>query len=59
MSNEMNTNTPLIQVKNLKQYFNVNTGFFSSKPLKAVNDISFDIMEGETLAAEVMKKAGK
>ena len=59
MSNEMNTNTPLIQVKNLKQYFNVNTGFFSSKPLKAVNDISFDIMEGETLGLVGESGCGK
>ena len=40
MNNE-NT-TPLIEVRNLKQYFQINTGFFSSKPLKAVNDISMD-----------------
>ena len=59
MSNEMNTNTPLIQVKHLKQYFNINTGFFSSRPLKAVDDISFDIMEGETLGLVGESGCGK
>ena len=59
MSNEMNTNSPLIQVKHLKQYFNISTGFFSSRPLKAVDDISFDIMEGETLGLVGESGCGK
>ena len=59
MSNQSKNGEPLIRVSHLKQYFPINTGFFKTKPLKAVDDISFDIMEGETLAAEVMKKAGK
>ena len=59
MSNEMNTNAPLIQVKHLKQYFNISTGFFSSRPLKAVDDISFDIMEGETLGLVGESGCGK
>ena len=29
---------PLIEIKNLKQYFNINMGMFRSKPLKAVDD---------------------
>ena len=40
---------PLVSVRHLKQYFNINTGFFKSTPLKAVDDISFTIREGETL----------
>ena len=30
----------LVEVKNLKEYFNINTGMFSNKPLKAVDDVS-------------------
>ena len=29
----------LVEVNNLKKYFNVNTGMFTSKPLKAVDDV--------------------
>ena len=39
----------LVEVKHLKEYFNINTGLFSSKPLKAVDDVSFAIRRGETL----------
>ena len=39
----------LVEVKHLKEYFNINTGMFSSKPLKAVDDVSFSIRRGETL----------
>ena len=45
MSNENNHGEPLIRVSHLKQYFPINVGFFWTKPLKAVDDISFDIME--------------
>ena len=54
-----NTGTPLIEVRNLKQYFPINTGFFSSKPLKAVDDISFSIREGETLGLVGESGCGK
>ena len=43
------TNDVLVEVKNLKEYFNITTGMFSSKPLKAVDDVSFAIRRGETL----------
>jgi oligopeptide transport system ATP-binding protein len=42
-------NKTLVEVKNLKEYFNINTGMFTSKPLKAVDDVSFAIRKGETL----------
>ena len=29
------TNDVLVEVKHLKEYFNITTGMFSSKPLKA------------------------
>ena len=49
MSDNIKTEQPLIQVKNLKQYFDVNMGWFKNKPLKAVDDVSFNINKGETL----------
>ena len=50
---------PLIRVSHLKQYFQISTGFFKSRPLKAVDDISFDIMEGETLGLVGESGCGK
>lgn len=38
------TDRPLVEVKNLKQYFNVG----HKQQLKAVDDISFAIRRGET-----------
>ena len=57
MSNTQNK--PLIQVKNLKKYFDINTGLFRSRPLKAVDDVSFDIMKGETLGLVGESGCGK
>ena len=48
MNKEQNS-TPLIQVNNLKQYFKINVGAFKSKPLKAVDDVSFAINKGVRL----------
>ena len=50
---------PLIEVKNLKQYFDINMGFFRSKPLKAVDDVSFAIKKGETLGLVGESGCGK
>ncbi|MBQ6384877.1 MAG: ABC transporter ATP-binding protein [Lachnospiraceae bacterium] len=57
--NTPNAEQPLIEVRHLKQYFNINTGFFQSKPLKAVDDISFSIREGETLGLVGESGCGK
>ena len=46
------TETPLVDVRHLKEYFPVSTGFFKSTPLKAVDDVSFQIRRGETLGLE-------
>ena len=54
-----NTKEPLIRVNHLKQYFDINMGFFKSKPLKAVDDISFSINEGETLGLVGESGCGK
>ena len=49
----------LIEVKNLKEYFDISTGMFSSKPLKAVDDVSFAIRKGETLGLVGESGCGK
>ena len=49
----------LVEVKNLKKYFPVNTGMFTSKPLKAVDDVSFAIRKGETLGLVGESGCGK
>ena len=49
----------LVEVKNLKEYFYINTGMFTSKPLKAVDDVSFTIRKGETLGLVGESGCGK
>ena len=53
------SNTPLIEVKDLKQYFNINMGLLKSKPLKAVDGVSFTINKGETLGLVGESGCGK
>ena len=55
----MTENKPLIEVKDLKQYFNISTGMFKSKPLKAVDGVSFYINKGETLGLVGESGCGK
>ena len=55
----MNENKTLVEVKNLKEYFNISTGVFTSKPLKAVDDVSFSIRKGETLGLVGESGCGK
>lgn len=50
---------PLIEVKGLKQYFNINMGMFQTKPLKAVDGVSFSIRKGETLGLVGESGCGK
>ena len=52
-------NRPLVEVKNLKEYFNINMGLFKTKPLKAVDDVSFTIQKGETLGLVGESGCGK
>ena len=49
----------LVEVKHLKEYFNINTGVFTTKPLKAVDDVSFSIKKGETLGLVGESGCGK
>ena len=55
----MNEKKPLIEVNHLKQYFNIQMGMFKSKPLKAVDDVSFSINKGETLGLVGESGCGK
>ena len=49
----------LVEVSHLKEYFPINTGMFTSKPLKAVDDVSFSIRLGETLGLVGESGCGK
>ena len=49
----------LVEVRHLKEYFNINVGMFKSKPLKAVDDVSFSIRKGETLGLVGESGCGK
>ena len=49
----------LVEVSHLKEYFPINTGMFTSKPLKAVDDVSFSIRRGETLGLVGESGCGK
>ena len=53
------SNQPLLEVKDLKQHFNINMGLFKSKPLKAVDGVSFSIRKGETLGLVGESGCGK
>ncbi len=52
-------NNNLLEIKNLKQYFDISMGLLKSKPLKAVDDISFSIEKGETLGLVGESGCGK
>ena len=43
MTNENAKSEYLLEVKDLKQYFPVRTGFMKTLPLKAVDGVSFSI----------------
>lgn len=49
----------LVEVKDLKQYFSINTGLFRTRPLKAVDGVSFYIDRGETLGLVGESGCGK
>ncbi|WP_416445496.1 ABC transporter ATP-binding protein [Leeuwenhoekiella sp. A16] len=52
--------TPLVEVKNVSKNYYTNAGFFrKSEIVKAVDDVSFDIYEGETLGLVGESGCGK
>ncbi|MBR3561808.1 MAG: ATP-binding cassette domain-containing protein [Oscillospiraceae bacterium] len=52
-------NTPLVEIRHLKEYFPINVGMLKTKPLKAVDDVSFAIRKGETLGLVGESGCGK
>ena len=62
MSENLNRNqgqTPLVEVKDLQEYFPIKTGLFSKKILKAVDGVNFSINPGETLGLVGESGCGK
>jgi ABC-type oligopeptide transport system ATPase subunit len=60
MSNESSRSEPLIAVKNLVKKFPLRKGVFAPKAYKtAVDDVSFDILPGKTLAIVGESGSGK
>ena len=59
MAEIITTETPLVDVRHLKEYFPINTGFFKTTPLKAVDAVSFTIQRGETLGLVGESGCGK
>ena len=57
--NLIDASAPLVEVNGLKQYFNINMGMFRTKPLKAVDGVSFQINKGETLGLVGESGCGK
>lgn len=55
----MSENKNLIEVKGLKKYFDISVGALKTKPLKAVDDVSFNIKKGETLGLVGESGCGK
>ncbi len=54
------TQTPLLEVKNLEKEYYSNGGFFKpNQSVKAVNDVSFAIFEGETMGLVGESGCGK
>ena len=53
------TNRPLLEVNDLKEYFPINMGMFRTRPLKAVDGVSFSIHKGETLGLVGESGCGK
>ena len=56
---EIRNDTPLIEVRDLKEHFPIQVSGFKTKPLKAVDGVSFSIKRGETLGLVGESGCGK
>ena len=59
MENNNEKDEYLLEINNLKMYFDITTGFFKTTPLKAVDGVSFKIKKGETLGVVGESGCGK
>jgi peptide/nickel transport system ATP-binding protein len=52
---------PLLQIRNLRKFFPITTGFFRKTvgQVRAVDDVNFDLHEGETLGLVGESGCGK
>jgi peptide/nickel transport system ATP-binding protein len=60
-TSDSSSSTPILKVQNLKVYFPIKTNFFGKtiSQFKAVDDVSFEIMKGETVGLVGESGCGK